>query len=468
MPSTVSPPRHATPAPGASVSERLCSYALGVDGAALPLAACERVGRLFLDYLAVALGGHRVADSTGTFVRGATDLARGAAGSATVIGERTLYPPQYAALLNGALAHSMDYDDNHWTAMHPGAPIFSAALALAEDSGATGADFLAAVVAGYDIAIKLAKAHGTSVIHRGFHATATTGLFACTLAGARVLGMPFEQAVNAVGLNISQAAGAMQFLSNGAWDKRVHTGLAAHNAILALFLARQGYRGSSEPIEGKYGYFALYANDPGDPMRALEGLGKDFEAMNTAVKPYPCCRCSHAAMDAVLALVADNGIASADVDSMEIEISEHGFRFVADPPTARREPANIVDAQFSLFFAAAACTTGSYTWDSYNLIDAPMIRGLMGRITVTASKTIEQYGARVTLATRDGRRLFRHVALPKGEPEVPLSAEECERKFREWADPAIGAERGSRVIEMAGRLDRLPDMRGLTRLLRGD
>ena len=202
--------------------------------------------------------------------------------------------------------------------MHTGTTVFPTLLAVAEDSGASGSAFLEAAVVGYDVANKIGKAHGTSDNEKGVHSTATTGIFACTCAGARLMGLSLAETRSALGLNISQAAGSFQFAINGSWEKRLHTGLAAHNAILSLFFAREGYLGGIEPIEGKYGYFALYTNASCDPAAVLNGLGVEFEVMNTAMKPYPCCRCSHTAIEAISSLVRENYLSPAHIAALDL------------------------------------------------------------------------------------------------------------------------------------------------------
>jgi 2-methylcitrate dehydratase PrpD len=449
------------------VSDRLCEYAVSLRFEDLPAEVIERTKQLFIDFLACALGGHRIADSSGPITRGVAGLAYGTRGACTVVGEPDLYPPQYAALLNGAYAHSMDYDDIHRGAvMHPAVTVFPTLLALGEDGGASGKDFLTAAVVGYDVANKIGKAHGTFVHARGFHPTGTTGIFACTCAGASILGLPIEQTRNAFGMNISQTAGAQQYEVNGSWDKRIHTGLAAHNAILSLFLAREGYRGSVDPIEGKHGYFALYASKPLDAARVLDGLGTEFEVMNTAVKPYPCCRCSHAAIDAVIAFVRENNLKPGDIAAIDIDIGKYSYKIVGDPPDRKRTPANIVEAQFSQYFAAATAARGEYSWQSYALIDDPEVHDLMRRVTLHPTDDVPQYGVRVSLVTRDGRRLTADHPLPKGEPELPMTQEEFDAKFREWARPALGEANADRVSRLIASLESLETIAELTACLR--
>ena len=299
---------------------------------------------------------------------------------------------------------------------------------------------------------------------RGFHPTATTGIFGCSAAGARLLGYSPQQTANAMGLNVSQSAGSTQFLENGSWNKRFHTGLAAHNAVMSLVMARHDYLGATSPIEGSRGYFALYAGSDADASRALDGLGSDFEVMNTAVKPYPCCRYSHATIDAVADIVRAESLTSGDIEGIEIAIGETGFGLVADPADAKRLPSNVVEGQFSIYFAAAATAErGGYAWDAYDRLDAAEVRRLMQRTSVALD---ERVGAGmesvVAVRTADGRVVERTVAYPKGEPENPMTWDEMQAKFTEWSEPVIGASRAAQVIERVASLESLASMSELT------
>ncbi len=452
----------------AGVTDRLADYALTLEYDQIPAQVIDRTKQLFLDFLGVAFGGREVADSTDPVIKGVSELSRGATGSSTVLGEKNLYPPHYAALLNATMAHSMDFDDTHRESiLHPGTPLFSTLLALAEETGASGIDFLTAAVAGYDIGNKLGKAHGSSMHDKGFHPTATTGIFACTAAGARIMKLSHQQAANAMGLNNSQTAGTQQFLVNGAWNKRLHTGLAAHNAILSLVMARHGFLGAAEPIEGKYGYFALYGTGPLQTASALDGLGHTFEVMHTALKPYPCCRYSHGVIDAVTGLSNDHGLSSDDIEAMEIELGPTGYEIVANPPDFKKRPATVVEGQFSVYFAAAVAALGPYSWDSYELLGSPPAVDLMDRTAVSIDGRLKEMESRTTVVTRDGRRLTRDVPLPKGEPENPMSWEEMEAKFTYLAEKTLGAEKARKITLQVGELERLGTMAELTRNLRG-
>ena len=451
-----------------AVTKALVDYVHDLRYEQIPPEVIERAKMLLLDFLGVALGGLRVAESTAPILAGIADLAEGAAGTSTVVGRGETLPAHYAALANATLAHSMDFDDTHREAIiHIGTPLFATLLALAERYGASGRDFLTAAVAGYDVIGKLGKAHGGLVHARGFHPTATTGVFGATAAGGRLTGLSREETTNALGLNVSQAAGSVQFLANGSWNKRFHTGLAAHNAVIALVMARHGYFGSSEPLEGRDGYFALYAGGDADPSAALAGLGAEYEVMATAVKPYPCCRYSHAAIDAVIDIVRTEALVREQVASIAVEIGETGYALVADPPAQKRVPANVVEGQFSLFFAAATAASGGYDWASYDTLPDPAVRDLMGRIDVRCDPaTGAGMGTRVSLTTADGRTFERDVPYPKGEPENPMSWDEMKDKFLEWSSAVLGPERSERVMAQVAALESVGSMAEVTESLR--
>ncbi len=449
-----------------TLSEQVAGYALGLQYEAIPPEVLDRTKQLFLDFLGVTLGGRSLAEAGPALIQGASCLAGGATGPCTVAGEPQCYPPYYAAFANAALAHAMDFDDTHRDAvMHQGTPLFAALLAGSEVAESSGREFLTAAVAGYEIGGRLGLAHGNRVHLRGFHPTATTGIFAVVAAAGRLGGFDEGTIRNALGLALSMSAGCQQFSESGGDNKPVQVGLAAHNALYCLVLAKAGVRGTGLPLEGRFGYYATYATE-GSDLGGLSFDGPPAQALQVAVKPYPCCRCSHAAIDAVTLLTAREDLMPEEIEAIEIAIPPVGYQLVGQQPDLKRRPPTVVDAQFSIYFAAAsAALDRAYSWDSYQKLTDPRLHRLMDRVSVSPSEDIEGMGAKVALVSTKGSWDLA-VAFPKGEPEVPLGWREVEAKFRSLAGQGLDPGRIEALIGRVHELDKLARVGELAALLR--
>src|SRR6476469_10926860 len=237
------------------VTSQLAEFCSGINLAKLPPEVVTRARFLVLDLVGNIVRARHDAESTASFV--STVRAMGmAAGNSGVFGDAARYSPVGAAFLNGALAHSLDFDDTHAAgSLHPGAPVIPAALAAGEMVGASGADVLAAIVAGYEVTCRIALALPAGEHYdRGFHPTATCGVFGAAAAADRVFGLDADRVEGALGTVLSQCAGSLQFLVNGAWTKRFQVGWAACNGLMAAALVREGFKGAAEALEGKHGF----------------------------------------------------------------------------------------------------------------------------------------------------------------------------------------------------------------------
>ncbi len=418
-----------------TATEAVIDYCLTARQTELDGERREQLKKHLLDHVALVIGGHAQATSTTAITRGITAIT-GESDDATALATGERLPAGAAALLNGALAHSLDFDDTHRaSSLHPGAPVIPAALATAEREEATTETLLHAINAGYNLACRIGEAVNPDEHYaHGFHITATCGTFGATAAAGIIAGLDKDQLASAFGINGSQAAGSLQFLANGAWNKRLHPGLAARRAITAISLAESGFRGSADPLEGDYGFFHGYTSDPA-PSR-LQNLDAAAAVEETAIKPYPCCRYMHPALDALTDLAAS--VTPASIDSIRVELPRPGVRLTGDGPTKNR-PANFVDCQFSMPFAAAlALTTGEAGLpaflDAQSRLDDEQLHRLMDATTVTTTDRVqslfpEQWAARVVVETAD-RRHERVVEHARGEPENPLSWTAIEEKAR--------------------------------------
>ncbi|MFB6302219.1 MAG: MmgE/PrpD family protein [Haloferacaceae archaeon] len=406
-------------------TERLVDHCLAVTYADLPAEVRDRLQRHLLDTLGVALGGRVVAASSPS-VGGAVERLAGDGSDALDLGTGARRPAADAALANGTYAHSLDFDDTHrGSSLHPGAPTVPAALAVAEREGADAETALAGIAAGYDVTCAVGRAVGPDAHYdRGFHVTATCGTFGATAAAGVVAGLSRDELAAAFGVAGSQAAGSLQFLANGAWNKRLHPGLAARRGVEAVALASEGFRGASAPLEGQHGFFSGYSGDPHPDE--IDDVGERHAVMETALKPYPCCRYVHAAIDALLD-VADEVDPSA-VERITLDLPGPGVTLTGDPIERKRRPANLVDCQFSApFCAALALVRGeaglSAFVDAAGGLDDPDLRRLMDVTEVVTTDAVaerfpEQWAARVVVD--DGERRERFVETARGEPERPL------------------------------------------------
>src|SRR6201982_1518689 len=282
-------------------TETLAGYVADLKFEDIPPEVLERAKVLTLDFLGSAIRARRDAESTPSLLKMLEALALDSKGEATVFGDTKTWTPAVAALLNGALGHSLDFDDTHAdSSLHASAPVVPAAFAVGEIVGASGRDVLTAIVAGYEVCCRLGNAlDPTSHYARGFHPTATAGTYGAAAAAGKLFGLSEQQLVSAFGVSGSQAAGSLQFLVNGAWNKRFQVGAAAMNGVVAASLARQDFRGSIEAVEGKHGLLVGYSDNP-HPDKAVAGLGSTYETMKIGVKPYPSCRYTHAALAAII------------------------------------------------------------------------------------------------------------------------------------------------------------------------
>ncbi len=272
----------------ANETATLAAYVANLKFDDIPDEVLARAKVLTLDFLGSAIRARRDAESTASLLKMLETLALDGKGESTVFGDAKTWTPAVAALLNGALGHSLDFDDTHAdSSLHPSAPVVPAAFAIGEMVGASGRDVLTAIVAGYEVCCRLGNAlDPTSHYARGFHPTATAGTYGAAAAAAKLFGLSQEQIIAAFGVSGSQAAGSLQFLVNGAWNKRYQVGAAAMNGVIAATLARNDFIGSSRSVEGKRGLLVGYSDNT-HPDKAVAGLAQICKSTKIGVKPYP-------------------------------------------------------------------------------------------------------------------------------------------------------------------------------------
>ena len=442
-----------------NMTEKFANFCEELRYEDLPHDVIKRTKLLILDTVGIIIRARHDAESTSSLVS-AIERLEMSNGSCQVFSDNKSYSPSAAALLNGTLAHSLDFDDTHAEAsLHSSAPILAAALAAAEMNKSSGQQLITACVVGYEIQIRLGLAGGSSAHYKkGFHPSATCGIFGAAAAAGYLMGLNKDQYISAFGIALSQSAGSMQFLTDGAWTKRSHVGQAAQNGLSCAIMAAEGFKGPSKAFEGQWGYFHSYASG-GDMEKAIDGLGKKFETLNLGVKPYPSCRYSHAAIDGIIELKNELGFSTAELDDIDIGLSETALNIIGYPLSDKQNPKSVVDGQFSMpFCAAVTVKSGGLKWDDYkNHLNDSDTLSLCNKIKVSPDKDAEEccpefMSAKVKVVVK-GKKYEKFVKIPKGEPENFMEDSEFISKFRSLTESYLSNERIDQLTGSMLKLD---------------
>ncbi|MCL2430500.1 MAG: MmgE/PrpD family protein [Alphaproteobacteria bacterium] len=421
----------------------------------VPAAVRHEAKRSLLNFLGCALG---VANSPA--VETAAQLVRRFSGptQASLIGRAERLDMLSACFVNAIAANLLDYDDTHLdTVIHPTAPVAPAVLALAEEHGLSGAEALHALLLGMEVECRIGNAVSPNHYARGWHITATCGVFGATAASARLLGLSAAVTGHALGVAASEASGLVENLPTAA--KNVGVGNAARNGLFAALIAEAGYTAAPEAIEGRLGWARAMGDAP--RIDALSGaLGAHWEAARNTYKPYPCGIVMHPVIDACLALRA-RGVRPEMVHSVIVRgpslLLERGDRPVANERDARVSIHHC--AAVALQFGAA----GVREFEP-DMVTAPDVVALRNATQAEIDAAIPVGAATVIVALRDGTRHEARVAAARGSEANPLSDADIEAKVRDCAAASAIRDVAS-VIDQVWRLDELPDMRPLLRAL---
>jgi 2-methylcitrate dehydratase PrpD len=434
----------------------------------------QQTKHLLLDYLGVTLAGSRTESAQAVYRMLAHS---GSPGPCTVIGTASKTSPEFAALANGTTSHSVELDDTHQAgSIHLGVVMFSTAIALSEIQPYVDFDqFVAAVVAGYEVAARLAIAVQPKFHYElGFHPTSTCGVFGAAVTAGKLFGLSEEQMLSAVGIAGSMAAGSLEFLADGTWTKRLHPGLASQNGILAAKLAAAGFRGPASILEGRDGFLSAYSRNA-NPELVTQDLGLDFAILRTSIKPHACCRYMQAPIDGLIELAVAHNIHPEQVARVEVAVLEAGWPLVCEPRERKYAPSNVVDAQFSMPFGAAlALAYRDAGLDQFTVanLQSPQLRSLMSKVILTKDSRIEQnfpaeWPARVQVRLQTGEEFEKVVRFPKGDPENPLSWPELSAKFQSLATRAIPKNRCKQLSDAVEKMNQTAILRDIWSLTAG-
>lgn len=424
----------------------------------LPVRVRASTEAMLADYLAVASAGSRT-ETGGIAYRTAVDLY-GSAGTSTVIGRTGRLSADGAAFVNATAAHSLEFDDIDATSfLHYGAPVASAALAVAEREHADGRALVAAVAAGNELMARLNRALNPGMRDRGFHTTTALGPFGGALANGMLLGLDEDGLVDALAFAGAQASGLME-IYGASMQKRFNPGFAARNGVFAALLAAAGARGEESVLEGAGGFGAAFGGGL-DADRLLDDLGTSEQA-RLEIKPYACVRPLHSALDAVIALRTRHGFLPGDIAAIVVHRPPGWADYFLSPsPRSRHE------AQVSLPYAvAAAAVYGDADPERFEVTSEPGVLALAARVTAeTDSGLPTDLASLVEIRLVSGESMSELHVHPLGSAEEPLDEERRRRKADRLMRPVYGAATSGLVDQAFGVRD-TPDVAGLLARLR--
>ena len=445
--------------------DRFGALAAATTVGSLPAEVVRSVPQRVLDVLGICVRATTL-DTSGAM--SGLVLDEGGAEVATGVGLARRVPARAAAFLNGGLAHSLDYDDTHLPSiLHPSASVVPAALAAGEAAGATGAQVLAAVAVGLEVAVRTGMAgydpdadggRGQSVyFEHGQHATSICGALG-SAAAAAMLWRPGDAGAvaNSIAVACSMASGIIEANRTGGTVKRVHCGLAAHAGLTAAALVARGLTGAPTALEGRFGFFEAWLRDEWREGPVVDGLGTEWCAADIFYKPYPANHFTHAGIDAARRLRAA-GLRADEVEHAHLGVASPTVRTIGEPLEVKQRPPTGYAAQFSGPFTVAAALLGG-SGLGLGLADFsderatdPAHVALMSRVTVGADERCdavypEQFPAVLTVRTTDGRTLEEQVMVNRGGPGDPLSDDELVTKFTDNVAGLLDGEGAAAVV----------------------
>lgn len=365
------------------------------------------------------------------------------------------------AFTRGVASHILELDDIHKAStVHAGAPVISAALAVAEREHADGRAFLLAVALGYEAALRIGEAVNPSH-YRYWHPTGTAATFGAAVAAGSLLKLNAAQMLDALGSAGTQAAGLWEFNADGAMSKHLHPGKAAMNGVLSADLARLGFTGATCILEGERGFFRAMSAAY-DASRVTAGLGERWKISGNCYKLHACCGHTHTAIDIAASCDRHPSPSAPDnVQSIHIETYASGYEIVKE-----MRPRTPYQAKFSIAYCVAvALLDGCAGLDQFTpqRMADPAIAALLDRTRVTVAgdltaKYPAAWPARLAITLAGGEILLGEADFPRGNPENPVSTQELEDKFRALVAPRFGEAVADRAIETVARLENLTDV----------
>ncbi len=434
-----------------TLAETFAGFAAGLLREPPPEGARQAARRCLVDWWGGALAGS--VEPPATLLAGSLDPA---AGPARILPRAEGADARTAALVNGTAAHSMEVDDIYSPGLyHPGVSVIAAALAAGEAERVSGAELVTAIIAGYEVSNRIARAINPAH-YRHWHTTGTVGFLGAAVAAASAMRLDAGATAHAIATAATFAAGLRHAFASDAMSKPLHAGRAAEGGVLAALAARAGVTGVADILEAPRGFGAAMSGEA-DWAGALADLGEHWTIERMTVKPYPCCGHAFAAIDAMRALAGD-GVAPGRIARIEAASYRAALEVCENP-----DPSTPYEAKFSLPYTVALAALGrpvDLAAFAPERLHEPGLRAMMARVTLALDEEAEAAfpalrGAEVRLTLTDGTVHRQRQRTRRGDPDLPLSDNEIGEKFQMLAAPVIGAGPARQVAAALWRVEAL-------------
>jgi 2-methylcitrate dehydratase PrpD len=441
-----------------TIATQLALHFHKADYRQLPDASRVAVKRLLLDYLGVAIAGSQT--ESGHAARMFAQCG-GAKAEATLIGDSVRVPAPLAAFANAISSHSIELDDIDVIALfHFSPPVFSAALATAEQQSSSGRQLLVALAAGCEMMERVSRAANSSLRNRGFHTTPTCGVFGATVAAAKLTRLTPAKLTSAFGLAGAQASGLME-MYGPSMQKRFNPGPAARNGITAAGMAHFGFTGADTIFEGERGFLKAFT-DKSDASQLTADLDKPYQ-LDIEFKPYSCARPIHNAIDCALEI--------REKQQPKLEDIKH-IAMARHPDWAHyhknKTPQTYHEAQVSLpYSVAVALKEGQALLKQYTdrKLKDPVLRKLSDMVDISVDASLPRgVSCKMTMTMNDGAKFVSQVDYPKGSIQNSMSDEELRFKFDTLAAPVIGDSNANHLADLVADVEQVSDIAKLMRL----
>lgn len=436
-----------------TLTERLGEFVAHTRSAELPAEVVTRAKTCLLHDLAVMLAGRPAEALAHEVVRRHYAVPA----ESTLVWDGSKVSAEGAALGNAALMHARTQDDTHFpSSTHTGATVIPAALAVAEAEGATGEEFLAAMILGYEIAARVGREYDTITTPRGFRATSLFGPFGAAAAAARLMRLPADRVAAALGFAANLAGGLGQTWVEGTSEWRFQVGIAGGQGIFAARLAAAGASAARESLEGVAGFYGAFGGTTEPAARAVADLGTAWEVPEVTLKPYPVCAIQQSPVGMMIDLATAHDLRPDDVAEIVLELNPYEARY---PGTDSVGPftdqgGTLMSGQFCMALALAerkAPLAGLFRFED------PVLGPLTRRCRIVANPAIPPLSSRLTVRTGDGRSLTRETNATPGLHRFSL-AEEVDLVRGLVPEMEMPPERAEALIAAVREVDRRPDL----------